>query len=759
MGYPGRKLENDEIDPKLLDAVASKNNELNADGAKNIQEIRKELAEEMKKARMDGILNEKDVMEFDREIQRNSADQKGIVQVAGKVKSVIAENKELLDSFVKGLTSDREIDQKLDVEDHIRQFKALSTEEKKKYVTNLGNNLAWVNKLYQEVKKYAPEKADQFRVMTGKEKKAFVEELRERVKNTDKYQELIAANREHFSKESEHEYMTQFKELKTVAEQEQWIRDFSKEIERKGETVKKFKAFPVELQVKFPQFFEARRNQRNVILQNMERTMEEDHLNTLNNDPNAKHFSEKDRAEAIKWWKQASIPVRTAMLKNLPEHLKKTAALGQKYEAMSDVVKLDVQKKLDFTSFYDLNFEQKTKAVEAGQKLAENGDKLTAGYEAKLKDAVAKKYMGKATLDSFMKEFKEQADAEKTDWVNKFETHELPKRQEITEKFQKEVPKEEQDNNAQFYEMGYSDRVKLLAKLLGISVEQADVEKPSSESAEKDQRIEHMSTQAMTLERAGSSAADRETKKDKWGKAIQLYGKILDVAPDDEIAQANYDRLVTKFTQTFPNEVITETDDDRTMDTHLMDELLEKASGGSTMEEKRKRLTIVKNLQQFEESSELRNANTFDATQKTARFSSQFERDLNSRLAEHSGGDIMLDRDGKGREIRKVDARRINSMNASDVFKLQREVVQNRGEKSKKVDHIQMYNQADGKLMNSSQSRVQVEKLENELRSEAARRAAQVAEARGRKLNKEELKALEKRAANTNMEVDLQQTG
>jgi|GEM_PF-4295756 len=782
-----RKLENvTDFDDQQLDALANNDNGIDANTLQEMQHIRQDMAAEMSKAKMEGILNDKDYQELQRELDSSSSDKKAIDQAVVKVKSVIGENKKLIDNFVSRLTGEKNIDQKIVVEDHIKLFKNFSLQEKRDYLNEVSNSrdtlkskLAWVETLYQAVSKYAPDQVDAFRRMNNVEKKAFAENLEKKAKNAEKYEKLITEQGALFSEESKKEWMTKFKDL-NVKEQETWIAEFGKETQNKKSIAAKFEAFPSEIRGQFESDFnKGRSKERQVILQNMMRAMEEKHLGVLNGDPNAKHFSQADRAETMKWWGEytnkfrtaskpedmkAAMDVLNAMLKGLPDNLKKTAEISKKYEAMEPaVLKLDVQQKLGFTDFYNLNFEQKTKAIEAGEKIKESTEQLTTQYKGKLDDAVKNKYMSAKTRDEFMKEFSNDCSfTDKQKWDQQFETSELAKRKKITVQFQEEVPKDVQEANKDFYELGYSDRAERLGKLLGVDAAQltaeADEAGESNESSEKTQKIERLSNDATRLEREGSNAASKEDKKEKWGRAIQMYGKILDLDPDDEIAAAGYDRLVSKFTKTFPNEGIPAmADDEDEMTDREMDEALDKAARGTVMQEQRKRLTIAKGLNDLAAKSELLNANTFDSKNKKGRFDNEFDRALNEQLAEHTGGEKILNRDGKAQQVQNVDVKNITKAETNDIFKLQKEVTKNRGEKSTKADHIQMRSRETGQIQNSKTAAAQIENLEDQIQTQAAERAAQSLKGRGQDMNQEQLKALKKRAANTNMEVELQQ--
>jgi hypothetical protein len=120
---------------------------------------------------------------------------------------------------------------------------------------------------------------------------------------------------------------------------------------------------------------------------------------------------------------------------------------------------------------------------------------------------------------------------------------------------------------------------------------------------------------------------------------------------------------------------------------------------------------------------------------------------------------VIINRDGEAQEVRKVDVKRMNKVEISDVFNLQREVTRTRGEKAKKVDHIQFVNRESGQLQHAKTAGDQVNSLESDLQDEAATRAEQLLRSKGIKLTPALLKALQQKAANTNMEVELQNAG
>ena len=288
------------------------------------------------------------------------------------------------------------------IENEISEFLAKSPDEQRKYERGLADNLKVLDELYEKVTKLAPDKVQEFK-NTTRGKIEFVQKiLKEREANKKTYQDLIEGNAELFSKESKDEWIKEFENLSGDAEQKRYIAEFQKQIDAKKSVMKTFKAFPEAIQKKFEaQFAKARRPERTVVLQDMERALEEEVLNVLNSDPNAKHFSEIERASAMKTFKSKKIEERTEMFGLIRGMLKYNAGMSKKYEDLEPEIKLEVQERMGFTNYYQLSFEDKTKAIETGEKMKEPNARVENLYEDKLNKAVERKYMSRPSADKF----------------------------------------------------------------------------------------------------------------------------------------------------------------------------------------------------------------------------------------------------------------------------------------------------------------------------------------------------------------------
>ena len=756
MGY---ETENqDFLDPsdEQIDALAQgEKSDLTSHSIIAINELRSQIGKQITQAKIEGILNEKDAEQLEMELRQNSASRRAVERIGHKVGSVIEENRSLIDSFVKGLSSEHNISDKLDINDHVDRFKALPTEEKRRYVQNLRENLDFLESLYKVVAEHAPDKRGKFRKMGGHEKKAMAEELLKRTENMMTYQRLIHDNRKHFSRDSEEEYMTKFKELKTLEEQQRWIREFSKIVESKTELAKKFETFPPELQAKFPEFFESRKKGKLVTLQKLEREMEEAHLSILNGDPNSRHFSEKDRREAINWWRKSDQGMRILMLKNLPDQMKKTAELGKSYESLPDSLKLELQAKQGFNNFYELSFEEKAKALEEARNLGEHMEKLAASYEGLLRDAQTNKYMARVTCDAFMKEFRQLGSSERQDWINKFETHELAKRRELTERFREELPPETQQNNTRFYELGYSDRLKLFNNLLTGKPSDTLPEKTAEEEP-RPEKILRLSMDAMSLEREGDAASSEDFKKEQWRKAISCYRDIIKLNATDEIAASNLARLTAKYRNLFPQDDIEKKEPGEKLDTE-MKEALQTVKETGHMKERIKRQNIAEELAALAQRSEQFNAGIVDSRHREKHLETEDERDINDRLLSRTKGAKVVGTDGRAKEVTKVDVGTMGKMEAYHIYRLKREAVANRGRKSHNVHYLQLASRESGQNISAETGKNITAKRKIELQRALAQEAARKIEASGQKLSETQKKALERRARKDNLKIDLQQ--
>lgn len=695
-----RNIDNKDIDEGLVEGLAE--GQLNSKEVEEMTKIMGGVKDKIQDAELKGILDSRKANELRTRLERNAANKGSVEKIDGEVDVIIG--------FIRKLKSHKDIDEETNVQNEIEEFMAKSPAEQRKYEQGLDKFLPVLDDLYGKIKKLAPERVQEFRNLT-KGKIEFVQNiLKGREANKKAYQDLIDANSDLFSEESKKEWLKEFEDLSSDAEQKRYIAEFQKQVEAKKGVMKVFKTFPESLRKKFEaRFSKARRAERTVILQEMERALDEEALDILNKDPNAKHFSEKERASAMQTFKSLPVEKRTEMFGMLKGMLKYNAEMSKRYEGLDAKTKLEVQEKMGFNNYYELSFEDKTKAVKTGEELGELNAKLTIAYTGKLQKAVQQKFMAQATADKFMEEFEDRNSTGKMEWLALFETSELAPRMQVTQDYEHAVREKFPDSPGkqaqlltEFYELGMTGRYQKLEAILG----------------------ENLSASLKTKGRHAVSAASRQAE--------------ISGGPEAATAESSSEEGVEEA---------------------LLDQVLEKAVSGETMKDRRKRFTIAEELAKRETVSEQKNSNTFKATEKKGRLKTGFEVTLNEKLAKHTEGGMIIDREGNAQEVQKVDVKRMNKAEMGEVFNLQRQVTRTRGEKAKNVDNIQFVNRETGQLQNAGNANQQVDGLKEDLRDEAVSRAEQLLISGGIKITPALLKALHQKAANTNMEVELQQTG
>lgn len=701
-----RNPESTDINEGLVEGLAE--GRLNSKDVEEMTKIMGGVKDKIQDAELKGILDSRRAGELRTRLERNAADKGSVEKIDGEVDVII--------SFVRKLKGHKEIDRETNVQNEIEEFLSKSPSEQRRYEQGLDKYLPVLDDLYGKIKKLAPERVQEFRDLT-KGKIEFVQKiLKDREANKKTYQDLIDANPDLFSEESKKEWMKEFEDLSSDAEQKRYIAEFQKQVDAKKSVVNTFKAFPEPVRKRFEAgFAKARRAERIVILQDMERALDEEALDILNKDPDAKHFSENERASAMKTFRSQKIEDRTKMFGLLRGMLKYNAGMSKKYEGLDAKTKLEIQEKMGFSNYYELSFDDKTKAITKGAELTELNAKLKIAYAGKLQKAVDQKYMAQPTADKFMEEFEERDSSGRMEWLALFETAELAPRMQVTRDYHHAVQEKYGDNPAkqtqlltEFHELGMTGRYKKLEAILGENLDASlktkmkarSLHDPSAPSAE-----------------AGPYSGDFETESNATAAAEEN-------ADETAINQA-----------------------------------LDKAVSGEMMKGRRKRFTIAKELAERETVSEQKNANTFKATEKKSRLKSGFEVTLNEKLANQTEGEMIIDREGNAQKIQKVDVRRMNKAETGEIFSLQREVTRTRGEKAKNVDNIQFVNKETGQFQNAGNAKQQVDDLKETLQDEAVSRAEQLLASGGIKITPALLKALHQKAAKTNMEVELQQTG
>jgi len=697
MGEAARKLE---INDYVADAVAA--NDLDRDSAEKVTGVSGEIKAKIKAAEMEGLLDKRTADNYIQRVDNNSKNRNFLEQLQGEVDVVI--------NFVRKLKAHTDIDKKTVVQAEITEFLSKSPAEQRRYEKGLEEHLKALDNLYEQVKLYSPEGLAKFRTLT-KEKAKFVAKIvDDREKNSKEYQGEINKEKELFSTDSEREWMNKFDE-QTNRGQAEYLQKFKQEIEAKKSVMKDFAEFPKPIRDKFEQqFAQARRKERVVLIQKMKRALEEQALDVLNQDPNAKHFSEKERDAAMKTFRAKPVKEQTDMFGFLKGMLKFNAELSAKYENLEAEIKLEVQEKMGFTNYYELGFEDKMKAVKIGEALKEPNDKMNGLYETKLQDAVSKNYMSKTTAKLFMDDFEQRDSYGKAEWLALFESQELTPRKQVTEDYQAAVQRKHPDNLAEqerlkneFYTLGLSKRYEKLDQIL--KELGGNRETPTGTLSEE------------TVVQPGENRAGES------GRVPINHEGALGV--------------------------------------HEVDEVLQQSASGETMKKGRKVLTILEELKEREKLSERRNHETFAVGGKKERFAGDaFGEELNERVMDRTGEEKILGRDGEAEEVLRVDVDRANVLKDEEIHGLQNLVTHTRTqEKMRNVDNVQFVSTKNARDLNAETANEQIEKLNAKLKTQARNRGAKKLQNRlGRALTAQESALLNRRTAEMNMEVELQET-
>lgn len=732
---------------------------LDAEGIKDIENVRNDLTRELKAAHIEGIINKDDADKLERKLVSASADKSEVYKVGHEISGVIDKNRNMIDSFVKQLSAEPDISRKLDVKDHINRFKALSTEEKQKFHDNLRNNLDFLQALYKVVAQHTPDKLGEFKNLDGHGKK----ELKLRAENVSQYQKLLDENKELFSGDSAKDWMRQFKDLTDVKEQKAWIDKFHEAVADKKAIMDRFKAFPEAFRTKHPNFANLRKSGKEVALQQMERQMEEAYDEALQKDPNAKHFSAKDKEAAKKLWKQRP-DLHAGMIQYLPKFLASAAEKAKVYEKLSPVEKLDLQERLGIKDFYELDLESKDKAVKSIDKNREEMNKQEQKYQTGIDKAVTMKYMSKESAKDFMDEFKDRTTKGRQEWIDKFDNgpeSELGKRKAVTEAFQK-LPPDIQAKYQDFYEKGYTDRHKLVVELTGGEPVSGQKERIAGAEGKLNlERLQRLSDSATKLEREGNNAANKDQQAEKWREALDTYEEALHFDPQDEIAQAGYTRVLNKIKTHFPDiaKNLDKGEDAQTISNSDIHSTMNDVKQSSDIKDDVRRLNIARQFTNLVEKNQAANNNAtkFEQQNKTMDAKTKI---INERLQEHTDGGMVVGADGQANDVQELDIKRIDQVQDQDLNALQNVVADHKkpGE-DRTFNAGKLINKESGQEITREQGKAQVTNLKDFAQEQIARRTAQKLKARGKTMNEADKAALEAAAANDELEKTLEKTG
>jgi hypothetical protein len=188
-----------------------------------------------------------------------------------------------------------------------------------------------------------------------------------------------------------------------------------------------------------------------------------------------------------------------------------------------------------------------------------------------------------------------------------------------------------------------------------------------------------------------------------------------------------------------------------------MTEALQSVKEAGHTKESIKRFNIAKELANLAMKSEQVNAGIVDSRRKEQHLATEDEREINDRLLNRTTGAKVVGTDGRAREVTKVDVGAMGKMEANDIYNLKREAVTNRGNKSHNVHYLQLASRDSGQNMSAETGKNITAKRKTELQHAIAQEAAKKLEASGHRLTEIQKKALQRKAQNDNLKIDLQQ--
>lgn len=766
MANPAEKPHEDEdFEQPTLDQIRSiKAGNDNANSIIGINDTRSKIGQMLAVAKNDGRISEMDKARLEAKLydKKTETDEGEVFRIGNEVKQIMAERQQLINKFSTGIQAakDEQGREVLNIQAEVEKFMALPVAEQKKYEAKLLNNIDFVKGLFKVVAERTPEQIEAFKNMDGSAKKKLAKEIEKKYQsNVKKYEDLIDKHADLFSKKSKEDWIRDFNE-KSIKEQERYLREFENEIADKKELADKFKKYPAKLKTgaeSEESFKEARKNRRLIILQNLDNKMWDAAKSILNNSPDAKYFSEKDRREVEKNYKDKDIPieVRNLMLATLPEHMKKTAEIAKKYEKMEDTTKLSVQAEQGFTDFYQLSFEEKTKAIDRGEEIDKLTVQLKKTYEGKLKESVSKGYMAEKSMKTFMEDWEELTFARKNEWVDKFESDEGTKREKITEEFnalKAALSPADKEKHKDFYNLGYRERMSRMNELR---------EKYKPDATKEALAAKEKAPEATTLEgqiKVMKTTAGFLEAQHKFEAAGKMYEGILLLNPQDKEAQERLNLIRTGKAAATPITAAKSEEIDLT-DTEI-NEALSTSKNTEAIKRAREELEVEELITEaVYRSDEIHHV--YEAARKTRGLDSK-QREIDEALRKETGGTMKInDKTGEAIEIEKWEMGKVDKVKSEgrwQQWKEQAKVMQaDRTKIAQFGDDIQLKNEDNSRNVTGQEAREQIKAKKAALQKQVAQLAKNriTSQKGGKKLSEGSDKKLTDLSRKQNLEVRL----
>jgi hypothetical protein len=722
---------------------AIKANKLRSQNVRQINQERTEIAhtlkdtaeftDEEKQSRfneLSEIIDDTDLTEVRAFKQRIGKEQQDVRKMIDDYTSIIETHKgEGIDGRAFGIDKTSGYDA---AEDYIQQFMKQPLEEKKRWLSEIKEDIKDRIRLYRRAKELMP---DQEEMIKGSSR----HELRELLNKCEKYLEeahmVFKDNPKLFSEAEQKRFLDRLSDA-TRSDQAKIVNQISQQLNERRETMEQYESLPTKYKKLAVGFEKMSFEERTTALDKIETAVTTEYRDTQRNHKYAKHISETGKDDAYNnHFKNAPLNKKFEALGMLDSQFEFEKKLSDKYEQLlTQLGEHESDSVIDRlrVDFYKAVYDKKKnelipeleKRVEEAETNEDKEKEYDKQYSTMLEEAVQKKHISAKTRNLSMNIWKKESFKYKKEMLenNGKKFNDLMKpRIELFERFEV-FPDSIREENKDFYESGMLRRMQIVTKL------EADYGKTdSTEQAKTPETQEQKRIQELTL-----LAANAE-RQQRFEEALEHYEEILELDPNDLISSSRIDIILTRIQkESITDESIT-TDKPETSTTE--DRLIAEAMRNQQLNEDRKHYTVMKASAEETQTSEDQHNKIKAAERQT----DAEDKQIAEELEEHTDGEYVLDKKGEAEEIVEINIdKEMNEYEKSDLKNTIREDVIHSSERTA-AKHIQ-FRDNKGQKLSAKTGMEKVKKMEEEMEDNVSSKVIDIAKRRRKNIDEEELK-------------------
>jgi hypothetical protein len=539
--------------------------------------------------------------------------------------------------------------------DYVEWFAKQSYEEKVRALNTIDTDIAE----RQQLRRKLLERFDKKDVikLRRSEMRDKVKELEQMEKNEGRYAEMMKGNERYFH--DPNEYLNQFKD-KTLEEQERWMTAFNEEY------LKPRKAL-VEIYDRLPdkykddsKFLKVGRKEKIAFLEKLDVKLEQSYIKQVNEVKTEVMSQNSKRFAIVDFLRLKDVAAKAMWLEQLPKSIKAEEKFAKKYKEQKKELTITMPgsgEKVEISGYSEkewnnLSFENKESLLK--NMAAEI--KLKQPFLKIINEAVKDGSVSKKTADRYLNLFAENNISGRSQLCRNILTS-MKIRRDLVKDFE-QFDEETKNKFKSFYERGHKARMQIYqeAKLFESkkkTQEEADT-KEEEEKKETPKALE--SEQIEKIIEEFHKDADEFEAKEEYERCLDKHEDVLKLHPQNEYSLKKISEI-NKEIQTI----------DTIMDKDIQEAVAREAKTGSIQEEL-DRIALAEMLRKDREEVITYNRGVENLGKQTTHLSDDsFDRNVQRKIYETSGGKQMLDEEGRVTEIEDVDLKTLGKRDKSDI--------------------------------------------------------------------------------------------